>query len=162
MNTVTGPRSSDGHPSNDPALSILLHEMLRERSIPCPLCAYDLRNLPGTRCPECGAELTLQVGLTEPRLGPCLTLLTGCCIGLGGSALFNVLAMVRAPLHWWHEMPASILLLQLVLTSALLPAILTRRKRFRRASAGNQRMMARVVCTMVAVLWMAFISAFEN
>ena len=43
-----------------------LFEFLRERDVPCPLCAYNLRGLTTSRCPECGRELRLSVGLSEP------------------------------------------------------------------------------------------------
>ena len=32
---------------------------LKGRSVPCPRCAYDLRDAPTATCPECGEPLLL-------------------------------------------------------------------------------------------------------
>ena len=40
-----------------------------DRHVPCPRCAYDLRNLTTPQCPECGERLALRVGMATPRFG---------------------------------------------------------------------------------------------
>lgn len=40
----------------------LLLQFLDGRSVPCPRCGYDLRDLTRPVCPECGEELVLTVG----------------------------------------------------------------------------------------------------
>jgi hypothetical protein len=146
----------------DPQQAELLQALLRERDLPCPLCTYNLRNLTGTRCPECGGALKLQVGLVEPRLAAYVTLLTGCCVGLGGSALFTMVAFRAAPLSWWQKTPAITLLIQLLMTGVLLPVILARRAQFRRASVARQRALAAALWLLVALLSAAFVVTFKD
>lgn len=40
---------------------------LQDRDTPCPLCGYNLRNLPDNVCPECRHALLLTVGIARPR-----------------------------------------------------------------------------------------------
>ncbi len=47
----------------------LLLEFVRDRDASCPLCGYNLRNLPKPTCPECCERLSLSVGLRKPRFG---------------------------------------------------------------------------------------------
>jgi hypothetical protein len=147
---------------DDPARLALLHSMLREQDVPCPLCAYNLRNLTSDRCPECGGALKLQVGLVEPRLGPYIALLTACCVGLGGSALFTIIGLFYAPTRWFLRLDGGVLLAQLLITAALLPAILARRARFRRLSVGLQRALAIGLCGLIALLWTVFVVFFRG
>ena len=42
---------------------------LRNRSVPCPRCGYDLRNIPAPQCPECGEPLILKIGSPKARFG---------------------------------------------------------------------------------------------
>ena len=69
--------------------------------------------------------------------------------------------MTRGPQYWLTETAAKILLVQLVLTGALLPLILARRSRFRR-SVGLQQAMAAAVCTMVLPPRSSFVLAFKH
>jgi hypothetical protein len=149
-------------PDDDPALLALLHSLVRERDVPCPLCAYNLRNLTGDRCPECGEALNLRVGLVEPRLGPYIALLTACCVGLGGSALFTIIGLLYAPIRWFRRLDGGILLAQLLITAALLPVILIRRARFRRLPIERQRALAIGLCVLVALLWAVFVAFFKG
>lgn len=45
----------------------LLLQFLDGRSVPCPRCGYDLRDLARPVCPECGEELALTVGRRHPN-----------------------------------------------------------------------------------------------
>ncbi len=47
----------------------LLLEFVRDRDAPCPLCGYNLRNLPTPTCPECRETLSLTVGVRKLRFG---------------------------------------------------------------------------------------------
>ena len=47
----------------------LLLEFVRDRDAPCPMCGYNLRNLPTPTCPECRELLSLTVGVRKPRFG---------------------------------------------------------------------------------------------
>jgi hypothetical protein len=61
----------------------LLERFVQGRDVPCPACAYNLRNTASLRCPECGAELHLQVGSPRQRLGAWLTVLLAAALPLG-------------------------------------------------------------------------------
>lgn len=55
----------------------------RDRSVPCPRCAYDLRNIEQARCPECGEPLVLRIGTPRPRFGwLILAMAPGCFSGV--------------------------------------------------------------------------------
>ncbi len=45
----------------------LLLQFLDGRSVACPRCGYDLRDLTRPVCPECGEELVLTVGRKHPN-----------------------------------------------------------------------------------------------
>ena len=61
----------------------LLSIFLRDRDVPCPGCAYNLRDLTTNHCPECGRGLALRLELAELNLEAWVTLLVACCIGAG-------------------------------------------------------------------------------
>lgn len=68
----------------------LLRAYLADRDVPCPMCEYNLRDLPGDRCPECGERFRLQVGLTDPKLAGFIFGLVGITVGFGFSSLMLV------------------------------------------------------------------------
>ena len=65
--------SGDEQPGDEASLML---EFLRDRDVPCPLCGYNLRNLPACTCPECRETLALQVGFLKPRFGWLLATVT--------------------------------------------------------------------------------------
>jgi hypothetical protein len=72
----------------------LLHQFLQGRDVPCPSCAYNLRDLPGERCPECGQVIVLRVQLAEPKLAAMLTGLVGLSAGAGLNGLLLVYFLI--------------------------------------------------------------------
>lgn len=42
---------------------------LRDRSVPCPRCGYDLRDTKAAQCAECGEPLVLRIGSPRARFG---------------------------------------------------------------------------------------------
>lgn len=53
------------------------------RSVPCPRCAYDLRDIQTARCPECGEPLVLKIGSPRARFGwLVLAMAPGCFSGV--------------------------------------------------------------------------------
>ena len=68
---------------------------LAGRDVPCPQCAYNLRDLVGNRCPECGDELALQLGLAEPRQKLLIAGLVGLSAGAGMSGLLLVYIAIQ-------------------------------------------------------------------
>jgi hypothetical protein len=166
----------------DPRDPRLLAEYLAGRSVPCPRCGYDLRDLRGTRCPECGDALRLQVGLVEPRPAAflTLTLFAGMAAATGGLfwlflwAEGGIPRMVEAFAEWvadpagpallptsyrGRQMPiAGILLALAVGGAAVLTACLVRRRAFRRLSLSLQWAAAGAAGAAVAGLWALIIA----
>jgi hypothetical protein len=73
---------------------LALASFLADRDHPCPLCAYNLRDLKSGACPECGHRLALRVSLAEPRQGPFIAGLIGTAFGLGFCAFLLVWVVV--------------------------------------------------------------------
>lgn len=140
----------------------LLIQFLLGADVPCPRCGYNLRDLQGNRCPECGDELRLQVGLVEPRYGPYLAALSGACLGLGAGVLLGLVALVEAPLSWWSETCARLLLVLIGLTAVLVPALLLRRRNFRRRTPASQWTAAGVILALVVALGAGVIFFFDG
>lgn len=140
----------------------LLTAYLSERDEPCPRCGYNLRNLISNRCPECGDFIRLSVALIEPRLAAYITTLVACCFGFGGGTLFGLVALLEAPPGWWSAACARVLLAQWVVSAALLPYLLARRRRFRRLSRRAQWLLATGACVLFVSLSAAFVLLFDG
>ena len=62
---------------------------VRGRSVPCPRCAYELKDLERAQCPECGEPLILRVGTPRMRFGwLVLAMVPGCFSGVAAFILF--------------------------------------------------------------------------
>lgn len=60
---------------------------LAGRSVPCPRCGYNLRDIQAAKCPECGEPLVLKIGSPRARFGwLVLAMAPGCFSGV--AALF--------------------------------------------------------------------------
>ena len=108
-----------------------LLDFLRDRDVPCPLCAYNLRRLTSPRCPECGHELHLTVGVTDLRIGAWITGL----IGIAAAAGFGTFAIIEVIRRGWPRgepiaMHASVA--YFVTSVPLLLALVMLRSRYRR------------------------------
>lgn len=67
---------------------------VRGRSVPCPRCAYELKDLERAQCPECGEPLILRVGTPRMRFGwLVLTMVPGCFSGVAATLLFIPVAI---------------------------------------------------------------------
>lgn len=81
----------------------LIH-FLAGRSLPCPRCAYDLRDIQTPTCPECGEPLFLTVGSAKPRFGwLILAMAPGCFSGVAACFLFIPIVMH----FWWGNLGKS-------------------------------------------------------
>lgn len=82
--------SVEGHPPttppfHDPDAEVVA--FLKGRSVACPRCAYDLRDIQAAICPECGEPLVLKIGSPRTRFGwLVLAMAPGCFSGV--AALF--------------------------------------------------------------------------
>lgn len=66
MEHATG-QVSQGDGRDDCAAEVVA--FLRDRSVPCPRCGYDLRDTKAAQCAECGEPLVLKIGSPRPRFG---------------------------------------------------------------------------------------------
>jgi len=88
-----------GRPLHDPDAEVIA--FLRDRSVPCPRCGYDLRDIPTAKCPECGEPLVLKIGSPRARFGwLVLAMAPGCFSGV--AALF---VMVPVFVTFWQRLP---------------------------------------------------------
>lgn len=89
MNTAHDP--SNPSPFSDPDAEVVA--FVRGRSVPCPRCGYDLRDIQTAKCPECGEPLVLKIGSPRPRFGwLVLAMAPGCFSGV--AALFLMVPIV--------------------------------------------------------------------
>ncbi len=73
-------------PLRDQDLEVIAY--LAGRSVPCPRCAYDLRDNTTANCPECGEPLVLKVGTPRAVFGWfLLTIAPGCFSGIAATFL---------------------------------------------------------------------------
>ena len=84
-----------GHADDDAALAA----WLAVRDEPCPVCAHNLRGVPGPVCPECGAPLRLSVGSENNRQGPWLLALGAFVLALGFDAVTTLLMSIPVAVY---------------------------------------------------------------
>lgn len=97
MDVETAPTNT--RPRRDPDAELIA--FLEGRSVPCPRCAYDLRDIKAARCPECGEPLILKVGTPRIRFGwLVLAMAPGCFSGV--AALF---VMIPVFVTFWQRLP---------------------------------------------------------
>ncbi len=95
---------SEGDPTNnrprrDPEAEVVA--FLVGRSVACPRCAYDLRDIKTAKCPECGEPLVLKIGSPRARFGwLVLAMAPGCFSGV--AAMF---VMVPIFVTFWQRLP---------------------------------------------------------
>lgn len=67
---------------------------LRDRSVPCPRCTYDLRDAKAAKCPECAEPLELRIGSPKVRFGWLVfAMAPGCFSGIAAMFLLVPIAM---------------------------------------------------------------------
>ena len=126
----------------------LLLQFLRARDVPCPSCAYNLRDLTGDRCPECGQEITLRLQLAEPKLAAMLTGLIGLSTGAG----FNGLLLIYSAIIRFYVPIVTddsfvwVIVVGFVLHAVALAAWLRYWKPIRRARPAVRSAMAAACC----------------
>jgi hypothetical protein len=140
----------------------LLQQFLGERDVECPLCAYNLRGLTGSRCPECGEELRLQVGLVEPRFMAFVATVAALCMGFGGAVTFGIIGLAYAPASWWRQTCGRLLIAQAIYTFVAIGLLLVRRRRFRRLPPPTQMMLAMLAWVIVLATSFAIVVTFKG
>lgn len=84
---------------------------LRGRSVPCPRCAYDLRDNTSATCPECGEPLVLKIGSPRARFGwLVLAMAPGCFSGVAATfVMVPILIAIGRPVPTSQAMPWPIM-----------------------------------------------------
>lgn len=83
----------------DPTVEVIA--FLKDRSVPCPRCTYDLRDNQSASCPECGEPLVLKIGSPRQRFGWLfLAMAPGCFSGV--AALF---VLIPICVGLWLHLP---------------------------------------------------------
>jgi hypothetical protein len=120
----------------------LLLTFLRDRSHPCPVCGYDLRNLDNARCPECGRELRLTVTELRPVHAPFVAGLIALAAPVGASAtgIAGVLyyRLAYGPLWEFLKRPLLINTIVLAVSVPALALWLRSARRLRRRTLATQ------------------------
>jgi hypothetical protein len=132
---------------------------LRDRDVPCPLCAYNLRGLTSPRCPECGHELRLTVALTEPYLKAWLTMAVALLLPAG----LGLLWIVIVPAHGLPGGPQEWLAVPILYQIACVPlasAAVVGRRRVQRWPRERQQLVAAVAVALAVVsfVWISRIT----
>lgn len=70
---------------------------LAGRDAPCPVCGYNLRDLPQAACPECNQTIRLTVGATRPPMG-CFLLTAAPGVFSGIAAFLLAIPIIVVPL----------------------------------------------------------------
>ncbi|MFN0010012.1 MAG: hypothetical protein ACKVS8_00045 [Phycisphaerales bacterium] len=91
----------EGPPAHDPQAEVVA--FLKGRSVPCPRCAYDLRDIHTARCPECGDPLVLKIGSPRAHFGwLVLAMAPGCFSGVAA-----VFVMIPVYMNLRYPSPAA-------------------------------------------------------
>lgn len=77
-------------------LNLIRRDYFLGRDVPCPACAYNLRNAAGERCPECGTRLALSLAPQTPSPGVWATCVAACAAPLGLAVAFAVPGWINA------------------------------------------------------------------
>ncbi len=138
----------------------LVQAYVRDRSVRCPSCDYDLRDLTGSACPECGQGLSLRVALARPNWAAFICGLIGLSMSLGFSSLLllfaAVIMVVEGPAS---AMPGTFpaLFVGLIVSGALLAVWLARSRTLRRQSGGRRWFLAGCCCSVPILNVVAFL-----
>ena len=71
------------------------------RSVPCPRCAYDLRDIASAKCPECGEPLVLKIGSPRARFGWLVVAMAPGCF----SCVAALFVMIPVGATLWLRLP---------------------------------------------------------
>lgn len=128
----------------------LVTEFLRERNVPCPVCAYNLRNVVTGICPECGVTVAIHIHPRNVASGSSTAGMLGLVVGI-------VASLVAALLSVRHGTTAVVLSL-LFLTAAIVQLSLWEQY-FRRVRAQRRELLWVYTCSgwaipAIIVLWL--------
>ena len=92
---------AEGRPIHGSAAEVIA--FLAGRSVPCPRCGYDLRDIEAAKCPECAEPLVLKIGSPRARFGwLVIAMAPGCFSGV--AAMF---VMIPVFVSIWQRLPSG-------------------------------------------------------
>lgn len=151
--TTTHPREPDAW----------LVAFLEGRSIPCPRCAYDLRDITSAQCPECGEPLVLKIGSPRTRFGwLVLAMAPGCFSGVAALfvlvPIYMTLGQVSSPGRGlpWPVVAADVFGF---LSAASVALMYRHRHRFMSWTPGRQGAFAGTVWAIHVLAFLLFVLA---
>ncbi len=138
-----------------------LVEFVRGRSVPCPKCGYELRDLEQAKCPECGEPLVLKVGSPRTRFGwLVLAMAPGSFSGVAACLLiFPLIRTMSAPPGRGMPIPVQLAVLFGLLSAASLVLIYRERHRIMGRPDAQQIMFAGGVWAIHVLAFAAMIAA---
>jgi hypothetical protein len=95
-------------------------------------------------------------------MGPYLSIVVAWCFGFGGSLLMSMIALAAAPISWWTEIEAVLLVALGVVSAIGLFRTLRRRHQIRRRDVGRQRWLAALSWLIVITLATAVVFLFDG
>ena len=138
----------------------LVQAYVRERSVRCPSCDYNLRNLTASECPECGQQLCLRIALATPNWAPFIAGVIGLSMSLGFSALLLLFAVVIMTIEGSATAEAGTFpafIVGLIASGVRLGIWLVKSRSLRRHSAVRRWFMAGCCCAALIVSVITFL-----
>lgn len=144
----------------------VIQQYLRDRTVGCPACGYNLRGVAGGSCPECGTRLTLQLNSVDVPHKWWLIRLLSTALPLGFVGILAAAAGFGAwrSAYWgesdWWTLGA--LCGSTVVYSLMLIGIVRRRARFLARPRLEQRVRAIGLLLIMASLQVAMFYFFRR
>jgi len=136
-----------------------VRDYLKGRTIGCPSCGYNLRDLPGESCPECGLRLQITLNGGQANIGPWMVRVLAIALPLGFVGIFAMTALFGAWRSWawnpqdWYTVGAAGIVC--VVYSIGLIAVVRARHRFLERPRREQWMRAFALSGIMAVIQVA-------
>ena len=127
----------------------LLLNYLQDRDVPCPTCAYNLRDLQTNHCPECGHSLEVTIRVNDGSMTRWIWAFASSCLSVPLGVLYSVIMILqllqvsgsRLSIDW------QLMIFTGVFFVGTLAAIflLIRRSSFFRSSVYTQKIIMRLI-----------------
>jgi len=73
----------------------LLLNYLQDRDVPCPTCAYNLRDLQTNHCPECGHSLEVTIRVNDGSMTRWVWAFASSCLSVPLGVIYSVIAVIQ-------------------------------------------------------------------
>ncbi len=143
----------------DPIHRESLVAFLKDRDVYCPLCEYNLRDLPAPVCPECGKTIELAVKARDVDLRPWAIMTAALSMAAGVGVLF-VYMVIRQGMPSPSEIDPSIIYAFMATIPFAMVALICRR-RFIRLKRHTQHYLAGSVVGTMIVLFVFILGTMD-